>query len=277
MTYVLTCDRTFRETGLRLAGKDAALLHAVALHECASVDGNGVLTPLMVKDAAGLYDLKPARLVPKLLEHGIWHDALSLDKCPDCYDQSDPLAEDNLLIHRWWEPLLHSAGKHDALKRAHEARRKALNRDKPLVARIRARDRDLCRYCGVDTLDNSGPDKKSALVRTLDHVDPFGENSFTNVVVACKRCNGYKRQRTPEAWLAAEGPWSPDNPGGARPLLKPGTRSETDPADPTADRGQDRASRGRAREAGPGRIGTGRDGAGSGPKAGRDPALKEGA
>lgn len=282
MTYVLSCDRTFRDTGLRLAGKDAALLHAVALHECASVDGDGVLTPLMVKDAAGLYDLKaPSKLAARLVEQNVWHDADTMERCFECVDQSKPLGPGEFLIHEWWEPLLHGEGKKNAVKRDREKRRKALNRDKPLVAQIRTRDRDLCRYCGVQTLDSSGPDKKSALVRTLDHLDPWGGNTAANVVVACKRCNGWKNERTPEQWLAEAGPWSPSNPGGARVLLKPGTLADpadqvqdpaTDPADPAPDQGHDPASRGRAREAGPGRIGSGRDRAGIGPGSGREPA-----
>lgn len=273
MTYVLTCDRTFRETGLRLAGKDAALLSAVALHECAQVDGDGVLTPMMVKDAANLYDLRGvAKLAARLVEQGVWHDAVSLERCAPCVDRTERIGSGEFLIHEWWEPLLHSAGKKDAVKRQRETRRKALNRDKALVAQIRTRDRDLCRFCGVACLDSSGPDKKSALVRTLDHLDPWGGNTLTNVVVACKRCNGWKNERTVEAWLAEEGPWSPTNPGGARGLLKAGTRSDADPADPTADQGQDPASRAPARETGPGRIGTGRDGAGSGPASDREPA-----
>jgi hypothetical protein len=267
----------FRETGLRLAGKDAALLHVVALHECASVDGDGVLTPLMVKDAANLFDLRPAKLTARLVANGVWHDAATLDDCTECSERTAQIADGTFLIHRWWEPLLHSSGKNDAVKRQRETRRKALNRNKPLVASIRNRDRDLCRYCGIDTLDSSGPDKRSALVRTLDHVDPWGGNVLGNVVVACKRCNGWKNERTPEQWLAAEGPCSPANPGGARELLKPGTRIDPadpthNPADPAPNQGQEPAPRAPAREAGPGRIGTGRNGSGSGPESDREPA-----
>lgn len=258
MTYVLTCDRTFRETGLRLAGKDAALLHAVALHECASVDGNGVLTALMVKDAAALYDLKPTRLVPRLVEQGVWHDLAGLEGCADCLEHTDPIVDGELLIHRWWEPLLHSSGKHDAVKRSREQRRKALNRDKALVARIRTRDRDLCRYCGVQCLDPSGPDRRSPQSFTLDHRDPWGGNTYENVVVACRKCNGVKGERTPEE--------------AGMTLLRPGTRAGSDPA-PTEDASG--SSLACAHEAGRSRVGTGRDGPGAGPEAGRDPAPQQ--
>lgn len=254
MTYVLTCDRTFRETGLRLAGKDAALLHAVALHECASVDGNGVLTALMVKDAAGLYDLSAKRLAPILVEQGVWHDQAGLEGCADCLAHTDSIADGELLIHGWWEPLLHSAGKHDAVKRDREKRRKALNRNRPLVLKVRARDKDLCRYCGVKCLDPSGPDRRSPESFTLDHRDPWGGNTVENVVVACRRCNGVKGERTPEEAGMA--------------LLKPGTRAGSDPA-PTGDvSGSALAC---AHEAGPSRIGTGRNGPGTGTGPGREP------
>lgn len=257
MTYVLSSDTLFRTVGLRLAGKDAALLYALALHECAAVDGNGVLTPLMVKDAAGLFDLSWKRLAPRLVEQGMWHDPLTLDECDDCSDRTETLNPGEYLIHRWWEPLLHQAGKDDPIKRDRELRRKRLNRNKALVTSIRKRDRDLCRYCGVETLDSSGPDKKSALVRTLDHVDPWGENTLANVVVACRRCNGVKRDRRPE--------------DAGMVLLRPGTRAGSDPAHPAHDPDSAGSSRERPRETGPIRIASGRDGSGSGPWS--DPVL----
>jgi hypothetical protein len=56
-------------------------------------------------------------------------------------------------------------------------------------ARIMARDRRTCRYCG--TVD----------ARTIDHTLPQtkgGTNNDANLVVACKRCNSRKGARTPE-------------------------------------------------------------------------------
>ncbi|MEO0974124.1 MAG: HNH endonuclease [Pseudomonadota bacterium] len=54
------------------------------------------------------------------------------------------------------------------------------------------RDAHLCLYCGVRFL-------ASALSR--DHVKPIsqgGEDKWTNVVTACRRCNNHKAGRTPE-------------------------------------------------------------------------------
>lgn len=53
------------------------------------------------------------------------------------------------------------------------------------------RDRHLCAYCG---------NVFHASSLTRDHVDPSsrgGENSWTNCVTSCKRCNNAKGDRTP--------------------------------------------------------------------------------
>jgi len=54
------------------------------------------------------------------------------------------------------------------------------------------RDDNLCLYCGRDY-------QKTELSR--DHVTPIsqnGQNIWSNVVTACKRCNNFKANRTPE-------------------------------------------------------------------------------
>ena len=60
---------------------------------------------------------------------------------------------------------------------------------RPLVMR---RDRCLCAYCG---------EKFPEDVLTLEHIVPEsrgGKTSWTNIVAACKPCNGRKDNRTPE-------------------------------------------------------------------------------
>lgn len=79
--------------------------------------------------------------------------------------------------------------------RGKDGRKHALHRDKQLVRAIRARDGDQCRYCGA-TVDWT--DRRSSKGGTYDHVDPAGENSMNNVVVACRGCNAVKGKRTPE-------------------------------------------------------------------------------
>jgi 5-methylcytosine-specific restriction endonuclease McrA len=54
------------------------------------------------------------------------------------------------------------------------------------------RDKNQCQYCGVIQTPKE---------LTLDHVLPKsrdGENTWTNLVTCCKKCNQEKRDRTPE-------------------------------------------------------------------------------
>jgi 5-methylcytosine-specific restriction endonuclease McrA len=56
---------------------------------------------------------------------------------------------------------------------------------------ILARDKMICQYCGI---------KCTAKTATLDHVVPKsrgGENSWTNIVTSCKKCNNKKDNKTP--------------------------------------------------------------------------------
>lgn len=73
---------------------------------------------------------------------------------------------------------------------------------------VKTRDRSLCRYCGIRV---NWADKRGPAGATYDHVDPDGDNTRENLVVACRRCNGRKKDRTPEQ--------------AGMPLLRPGTAS----------------------------------------------------
>jgi hypothetical protein len=117
----------------------------------------------------------------------------------------------------------------DPVKRERWARAKALNRDSELCKRIKERDRNLCRYCGVRvdwSIKTLTP--KVGHGGSYDHVDPDGNNSLENVVVACRLCNSRKRDRTPDQ--------------AGMTLLRPGTTAETAgrglaPGQPSADAG----------------------------------------
>ncbi len=75
---------------------------------------------------------------------------------------------------------------------------------------VRKRDRELCRYCGVRVDWREGAKFRPHVAGTYDHVDPMGDNTFENIVVACHRCNiVLKKERTPEQ--------------AGMPLLRPGT------------------------------------------------------
>jgi 5-methylcytosine-specific restriction endonuclease McrA len=54
------------------------------------------------------------------------------------------------------------------------------------------RDQNLCMYCGKEFSDKE---------LSCDHIVPTsrgGANTWVNVVAACRRCNHYKQDRTPE-------------------------------------------------------------------------------
>jgi hypothetical protein len=73
-----------------------------------------------------------------------------------------------------------------------DRRRKQLYRDGPLLALIRARDADQCRYCGVVV---NWADRRGSRGATFDHIEPRGDNDASNVVVACRGCNSVKGNR----------------------------------------------------------------------------------
>jgi 5-methylcytosine-specific restriction endonuclease McrA len=80
-------------------------------------------------------------------------------------------------------------------ERESNSRRAALHRDPQLVAAVRTRDGNACRYCGVAV---SWKNRRGATGGTYDHIDPTGPNSFENLVVACRGCSTRKGFRTPQ-------------------------------------------------------------------------------
>jgi 5-methylcytosine-specific restriction endonuclease McrA len=261
VTWVKTSDDKFEEYELRMAGPLAAFLFALALGKCAAVDGDGLLPEMMVKDAAHLYDLKWRQLAPKLVAAGEWHDSETVKVCLDCMDDGGKrCTPGSFFIHAWRSYLLDAKGKSDRVHRWRQARKTNLNQRPALKAQVRKRDRDLCRYCGV--LTRWDGDRRSKVAGTYDHVDPFCEdgeggfgNTMKNLAVACRTCNGRKKDRTPEqagmVLRAEPGPYLPSinddqvqNPD--RELIEP-----------SGDQAEINASHGRARETGPNRIGPG--------------------
>lgn len=68
-----------------------------------------------------------------------------------------------------------------------------LMRDTKLVAAIKRRDRDRCRYCGCQV---RWGDQRGPMGATYDHVKPIekgGKNTLENVVIACRSCNSRKK------------------------------------------------------------------------------------
>jgi len=84
-------------------------------------------------------------------------------------------------------------------------------RDRELLAAVRRRDGDCCRYCGRET---RWADRRSGFGMVLDHIDPTLAAGAANLVVACRSCNSRKGNRTPLAagmdLLPAMGDCAPD-------------------------------------------------------------------
>lgn len=123
-------------------------------------------------------------------------------------------------------------------------RNNRLKRMSELREFVKARDRSLCRYCGVRTnwADKRGPDGA-----TYDHVDPDQDNTRDNLVVACRRCNGRKKDRTPAQAgmsLFRPGTTAEQITAGAVPLVAAPTA--TGPCPVPRQGGDDGPSRGRA-------------------------------
>lgn len=80
---------------------------------------------------------------------------------------------------------------------ANAEKRKGARRDGNKIL-VLLRDGDRCRYdrCGGQTVNPHDTRGKSGRGRELEHVDP--EDQATDLVVACKSCNGHKGRRTPE-------------------------------------------------------------------------------
>ncbi|MGW5647538.1 hypothetical protein [Saccharopolyspora sp. NPDC003762] len=77
----------------------------------------------------------------------------------------------------------------------HRAKAREL-KDKELRRAVKDRDGDTCRYCGITV---KWADRKTPAGGVLDHVDPKIAAGADNLVVACRGCNGRKKDCTPEA------------------------------------------------------------------------------
>ena len=107
----------------------------------------------------------------------------------------------------------------DDTARSRLARNKRLLRMPELCEKIKHRDRNLCRYCGRRVKWGAN---NSDIGGTYDHIDPDEDNTLSNVVVACRRDNGRKNDRTPDQWIE-------EDPVQGLSLLPAGTTADQAP------------------------------------------------
>lgn len=174
----------------RIGGKEPyARLYASVLnhglHVAAGLEGTGLWTMALAYSAdqlsdgfvpAGWLHRFPRKPLKACLDAGLLEKVAGGYLVHDFLDHNPSKAAVNEK-QEWWN------------------QKKALHRDRDLIAAIRGRDEDQCRYCGVPV---NWKDKRGPVGGTYDHVIPRGPNSLENVVVACRDCNGQKSDRTPE-------------------------------------------------------------------------------
>lgn len=142
--------------------------------------------PLVALDLIYTYAQLPAGegplAVQRLVQVGLWEESSG---------------EPGYVFHNW---LSYQPSKDEVEYRRSRDRRKAELHSKRcdwLRQAVRARDGDVCRYC-TRTVLWARPGASTELGGTYDHVDPALANTVENVVVACRGCNGRKKNRTPQ-------------------------------------------------------------------------------
>jgi len=205
-----------------------------------------------------------------LVELRLWHDHETIHSCEECLeDAGGHIEPGSFYVHEYLTNQPGSDEVRDPLEKKIGRRKKQLHRNRDLCAEIRGRDHDLCRYCGIEVDFKARSGDASG---TYDHINPMdfgsstagdndGGNALHKIVVACRRCNGIKKRRTPdeagmplrEAPGHSTCPPSPSWPVPG-PVLAPGQEMGQNGQDSP---GPGQASRAPARETGPGQDGPG--------------------
>lgn len=175
MAWLRIDDRVRTHPKIVQAGPVAAWLWLSGVCYCREHLTDGRIDKSMLPTLApGLRNLR--REAARLVEVGLWHEHDSHFEVHDFLD---------------WNPSRNDV----AAGKEWDRRRKELYADPTLVQNIRVRDGDHCRYCGkgVNWSDRRGP-----MGGQFDHVNPRGENTLDNIVVACRGCNIRKGGRTPD-------------------------------------------------------------------------------
>lgn len=179
---------------------------AISLAECNRKGNNGLMSPRFIATTAPkcnfTSDADRDLALRTLVSSGSWHDGRTARRCDSAYCQlavevHKAPSKGSFMFHEW---ARHQPTKDQAmipLEHLRWLRDNDLKHDRKLCAAIQNRDRLLCRYCCRHT---NWKDRRGGLGGTWDHVDPFATtgpkgfgNTLENVVVACRRCNGHKR------------------------------------------------------------------------------------
>ncbi len=190
------------------AGKAAAGLYICCGAWIARSIGNGNITEAVVPvEVATMYGTP--EWVAKLILVGLW--------------STEAVGYRDVRYHAMGNPSAEVV----ARNRAQAARRQALTRNPALREAVRERDQDRCRYCGCAV---RWPDRKGPRGGTYSHLDPFGANTFDNIVVACRGCSRQKGERTPaQAGMAVLAPGAYPDTTRKRSRSEPGRNLDSSP------------------------------------------------
>jgi 5-methylcytosine-specific restriction endonuclease McrA len=181
----------------RLSGY-AVGLHWMAVTSCARHESDGLIDPEWLAERLAVIPRKAAVAALKTLVSVGLFEELPAGETRSTTDEDGnlvtvgPLPENAYIVHDYLDYNPSSA--QSGVRREWDRRRKELQRDPELIAAIRARDKDRCRYCGAKV---NWRDRRGETGATYDHVIPRGPNTLANVVVACRGCNMRKGGRTP--------------------------------------------------------------------------------
>lgn len=201
MSWFKVDDTWSRHPKVRAAGKDGRALWIVAGDEIAATDLDGVVKGTLLKDYAYFAEVNARKATQLLVAAGLWHDVDTIAGCGHCHGIT--LDAGDFYFHDWtdYQPL--KSDKAAPISVLRRQRRDQLHRRHVRVKeQVVARDLGRCRYCGIEP---DFRDRVGIHGGTYDHVDPaildapdFDlANDLSNVVVACRQCNGRKCDRTP--------------------------------------------------------------------------------
>lgn len=188
-------DGAAKHRKVRAAKCEGRALWYATGSEIAALLTDGQVPADMLDDWCYLAGVERDEATGLLVASGLWHDQRAQRRCDRCAGRYGRIGVDDFYYHDW---LDYNPTKDQARWTSEQIKKKRaddLHKNRELCTAVIKRDGMLCRYCGCRVKKG---DQRSPVGFTYDHVDPDGPNAFGNVVVACRRCNGNKRDRTPE-------------------------------------------------------------------------------